>query len=341
MAEFSTQNASPLFLEVAGDELDGTLHEVTANGLLVGRSPICDVQFESREVSRRHAYFYPDGAACSVKDLGARNGILVNGRPVREHRLEPGDVVDVGPSRFTLATEAMSPTAAPVVRRPAARTPPPGPPGAVLGPAALRPLMLATPIFGVLACLHWAFGLGAVVLGMLALWEMEDTKSAMGRPLVIAGLLMGLAGAGMHGWFGEFAPRIRERQWRAARLECRDNLVRLGVALDAYSLEYGVAMPAGMDALAEEGLVTPEMLNCPGCQVVDGRLCGYFFPAGGRAAVDAADVVACDPDLRCHQQEGGWVLHGDGRVEWLRQGRFAHVLHRLAGRPERLERGED
>ncbi len=238
MADPPIQHASPFFVEVAGDELDGALYEVTADGLLVGRAPICDVQIEDREVSRRHAYFYPDGAGCCVKDMGARNGILVNGRRVKERRLEAGDVVEVGPLRFTLLVEGR-PAAAAV---PAASAPPPA--QSVFGSVARHPLLVVAPIFGAMACAHWAFGLGAIVLAMVGLWELGGTRSVVGRPLIVAGLLMGLAGTGMHAWFGEFAPRIREGQWRTARRECHDNLTRVAAALNAYALQYGPGMPA-------------------------------------------------------------------------------------------------
>ncbi len=325
MADPPTQHASPFFVEAAGDELDGALYEVTADGLLVGRSPICDVQIEDREVSRRHAYFYPDGATCCVKDMGARNGILVNGGQVKECRLEAGDVVDVGPIRFTLLVEGR-PAA---VVAPEAAAPPPA--QSVFGSVTRHPLLVVAPVFGAMACTHWAFGLGAIVLAIVGLWELEGTRAVVGRPLIVAGLLMGLAGTGMHAWFGEFAPRIREGQWRTARDECCGNLTRVAAALKAYALEYGPDMPARLDVLADAELMAPEALNCPGWSVAETRARPYLFPGAGLSSVADADVIACDADPGFHQDRGGWVLTGAGDVEWFRNGRFAQLLHRLAG----------
>jgi len=47
-------------------------------------------------VSRRHAQVRREGDAVLVVDLGSTNGTRVNGVPVREHRLVPGDVISVG-----------------------------------------------------------------------------------------------------------------------------------------------------------------------------------------------------------------------------------------------------
>lgn len=63
--------------------------------MTVGRDPGCDLSDADPRLSRRHAEFRltPDGVL--VRDLESRNGIKVNGRPVAQAVLTPGDLVEI------------------------------------------------------------------------------------------------------------------------------------------------------------------------------------------------------------------------------------------------------
>ena len=65
--------------------------------MIVGRDPACEIS-ESTDplLSRRHAAFIAGTKDASVRDLGSRNGILVNGVKTPEARLRNGDVVQIG-----------------------------------------------------------------------------------------------------------------------------------------------------------------------------------------------------------------------------------------------------
>ena len=67
--------------------------------IVVGRDPSCEVSHDDSLLSRRHAEFVTLGDDVTVRDLGSRNGVFVNGARAAEHRLEPGDVVQIGPLR--------------------------------------------------------------------------------------------------------------------------------------------------------------------------------------------------------------------------------------------------
>ena len=67
--------------------------------LVVGRDPSCDISDDHSLLSRRHAEFVTSGSAVTVRDLGSRNGVFVNGNRAAERTLEPGDVVQIGPLR--------------------------------------------------------------------------------------------------------------------------------------------------------------------------------------------------------------------------------------------------
>ncbi len=64
--------------------------------ITMGRLPECAIVLDDPNVSRRHAQVRREGDAVLVVDLGSTNGTRVNGVPVREHRLAPGDVISVG-----------------------------------------------------------------------------------------------------------------------------------------------------------------------------------------------------------------------------------------------------
>ena len=70
---------------------------VLVDSLIVGRDPACDISEQNDPLmSRRHAAFSADSKQAIVRDLGSRNGILVNGTKVPEAQLRHGDVVQIG-----------------------------------------------------------------------------------------------------------------------------------------------------------------------------------------------------------------------------------------------------
>jgi predicted component of type VI protein secretion system len=79
--------------------------------LLLGRHPECDVQIDSRKISRRHCCIAQVDDYLVVRDLDSTNGIRINGVRVVEGRLRPGDEITIGNHRYQVAwDEAMAPT---------------------------------------------------------------------------------------------------------------------------------------------------------------------------------------------------------------------------------------
>ena len=62
----------------------------------IGRRTAADIVLDDRTVSRRHALFMDRGGAPVIVDDRSLNGVFVNGRRVREARLEHGDEVQIG-----------------------------------------------------------------------------------------------------------------------------------------------------------------------------------------------------------------------------------------------------
>lgn len=74
--------------------------------LLFGRHPECDVQLNSRKVSRRHCCVAQIGNYLVVRDLGSTNGVRINGIRVIEGKLDPGDELTVGSFRYRVCWDS-------------------------------------------------------------------------------------------------------------------------------------------------------------------------------------------------------------------------------------------
>jgi Nif-specific regulatory protein len=62
----------------------------------IGHGESCEVTIADRYVSRRHCQLEVNAVEAVLRDLGSTNGTLVNGIPVAEHLLRPGDRITLG-----------------------------------------------------------------------------------------------------------------------------------------------------------------------------------------------------------------------------------------------------
>jgi len=102
--------------QAPGPELHATTALVVAEGrrmvlgttgAVIGRSRDCDIVLSDSNVSRRHAEIRPGSPrGWAVIDLGATNGVLLNGRRVQESApLQPGDRLELGSSELRFEME--------------------------------------------------------------------------------------------------------------------------------------------------------------------------------------------------------------------------------------------
>jgi serine/threonine-protein kinase len=77
---------------------DGGLTWLTRSGYSVGRGPENDLRFEAGDLSGKHCQLSYDGVNWWIVDLGSKNGVRVNGNPVKEQILRPGDRVKLAQS---------------------------------------------------------------------------------------------------------------------------------------------------------------------------------------------------------------------------------------------------
>ncbi|MCL5269350.1 MAG: FHA domain-containing protein, partial [bacterium] len=66
----------------------------------IGRALDNDIVLADHLVSRYHAEITRDGIHYQVRDLGSKNGLLVNGEAKGEHRLTRGDELQIGATVF-------------------------------------------------------------------------------------------------------------------------------------------------------------------------------------------------------------------------------------------------
>src|SRR3954447_23222686 len=90
--------------------------------LLVGRHEECDIQLNSRKVSRKHCVIAQVGEAIVVRDLGSTNGIRINGVRIDDGTLRSGDELTIGNFRYKVQfddRQAAAPAARPAKPAPA------------------------------------------------------------------------------------------------------------------------------------------------------------------------------------------------------------------------------
>jgi len=64
--------------------------------IIIGRSPDNEIYIKSKFVSRHHAQLISDEDGCVIEDLNSTNGVFINEKQVKKHRLRDGDVVSLG-----------------------------------------------------------------------------------------------------------------------------------------------------------------------------------------------------------------------------------------------------
>jgi DNA-binding NtrC family response regulator len=103
------------FLVVREGDAAQVLDLVPGSETVIGRGTEAAVRVQDKQVSRAHARLHYDGQIVTLRDLGSRNGTLVNGRTFKdaECTLAAGDTVCIGACTIVLATVAGAASAAP------------------------------------------------------------------------------------------------------------------------------------------------------------------------------------------------------------------------------------
>ena len=74
---------------------------------ILGRTADNDVQIDSRFISRHHCQIITTSHGSVIEDLNSTNGIYVQGKRVRRHNLNDGDVVVIGKHELMFVDERL------------------------------------------------------------------------------------------------------------------------------------------------------------------------------------------------------------------------------------------
>lgn len=115
-APLSAQVPRTVRIEIGGGSL--IVREGNGTGLifpvlpvkatLLGRNPSAEFPVEDPTVSFEHCQIVPESGSFVIRDLNSTNGTFVNGASVKEHRLQNGDLIQIGNTKleFTNSEES-------------------------------------------------------------------------------------------------------------------------------------------------------------------------------------------------------------------------------------------
>ncbi len=95
---------NPRIVGVAGP-FQGAVFPLTGAEVAIGREPSSQLCIVDPSLSRRHCLLAQQDGRFTLRDLGSRNGTLVNGVPVEEQELKHGDQISVGDSVLVFLLE--------------------------------------------------------------------------------------------------------------------------------------------------------------------------------------------------------------------------------------------
>jgi pSer/pThr/pTyr-binding forkhead associated (FHA) protein len=101
-------------LVVQGGQLDGRALVIHRLPFVIGRTEDCHLRTASPLISKRHAEILARDGRLLVRDLGSRNGTLVNGERVTgEAQLLDGSTLEIGPLNFLVRLTGAAPKGPP------------------------------------------------------------------------------------------------------------------------------------------------------------------------------------------------------------------------------------
>lgn len=107
--DIKTRLEGPRLILISGD-LGENIHPLNHSKIMIGRDIGCHIQIDEKAVSNYHAMILKRGNRYYLKDLGSKNGVVINGSIVNERkRLRDGDKIAISHTVFTFFDENASP----------------------------------------------------------------------------------------------------------------------------------------------------------------------------------------------------------------------------------------
>jgi predicted component of type VI protein secretion system len=86
---------------------------------VIGRRRNCDLRIPLHDISKRHCQINCDDGTLKIRDLGSKNGTLLNGLRITEAVVQPGDWIQVGQIGFVFQIDGKpEKVTAPVLKEP-------------------------------------------------------------------------------------------------------------------------------------------------------------------------------------------------------------------------------
>lgn len=100
-------NVSLVLLKKDGSTKAFTLPSTVTS---IGRRQDCDFCLPLSMISRKHCEISLAREQINIRDLGSRNGTLLNGQRIEESRAKAGDILQVGPVSFVFQVDGLPKT---------------------------------------------------------------------------------------------------------------------------------------------------------------------------------------------------------------------------------------
>jgi diguanylate cyclase (GGDEF)-like protein len=97
-AKRSSEGPRHVLIRLDGSEVGRVFRLDREKAFTIGRRRDCELNLNYEGISRRHARIVSTSGLFVIEDLGSVNGTTVQGRAVSSHRLQDGDVIQLGPS---------------------------------------------------------------------------------------------------------------------------------------------------------------------------------------------------------------------------------------------------
>jgi len=105
-------------LKILGGPDRGKTYDFDRVEITIGRTMDNDVVLTDPGISRQHMSIRDKGGAYILKDLGSSNGTKLNGKPVEEEVLRPGDVITAGSAEVKFVGQSAASARKKPVKRP-------------------------------------------------------------------------------------------------------------------------------------------------------------------------------------------------------------------------------
>jgi general secretion pathway protein A len=83
-------------IEIRSDGESLSVQSFGAGRIIIGRSPDNEIYVKSKFVSRHHAQLVSDDDGCVIEDLNSTNGVFIDEKQVKKHRLKNGEAISLG-----------------------------------------------------------------------------------------------------------------------------------------------------------------------------------------------------------------------------------------------------